>query len=186
MSRIFGDVRQNGYVVPDIEAALDHWVRVLGVGPFYYFERVSVEEFRYRGEPSPIDVSIALANSGALQIELIQQRNDAPSMYRDFLARERRGGLQHVAYWTETFDTDMQRLLGLGFEVGQSGQIGADGRFVYFDTEGDSKHDGKGDVGACPGTVVELSEISGAKGSFFAHLAKKAATWDGSDAILRR
>ncbi len=28
MSRIFGDVRQNGYVVPDIEAALDHWTRV--------------------------------------------------------------------------------------------------------------------------------------------------------------
>jgi len=29
---------------------------------------------------------IALANSGSLLIELIQQRNDAPSMYRNFLA----------------------------------------------------------------------------------------------------
>ncbi len=72
MSRIFGDIRQNGYVVRDIESAMKHWTEVLGVGPFFYFERVPVHDFRYRGEPSPVDLSIALANSGALQIELIQ------------------------------------------------------------------------------------------------------------------
>ena len=32
MSRIFGEVRQNGYVVRDIEAALHHWTERLGVG----------------------------------------------------------------------------------------------------------------------------------------------------------
>ena len=181
MSRIFGAVRQNGYVVPDIEAALDHWTRVLGVGPFYYFDRAPVEAFRYRGESSPLEASIALANSGSLQIELIQQRNDAPSMYRDFLARESRGGLHHVAFWTQTFDADMARLGGEGFEVGQSGRIGADGRFAYFDTEGTAKSSA-----VMPGTVVELSEISGAKGSFFARLAQKAASWDGSEPIIRR
>ena len=189
MSRIFGAVRQNGYVVPDIEAALAHWTRVLGVGPFYYLERVPIEEFCYRGEPSPLDVSIALANSGALQIELIQQRNDAPSMYLDFLSRQPQGGLQHVAYWTESFDADMKRLLEAGYEVGQSGQIGADGRFVYFDTErfDTERFDTEGrDSQAGLGTIVELSEISGAKGRFFAHIAEKAAVWDGSDAIIRR
>jgi hypothetical protein len=36
MSRIFGKVCQNGYVVRDIEAAMAHWTQVLGVGPFYY------------------------------------------------------------------------------------------------------------------------------------------------------
>ena len=61
MSRIFGPVRQNGYVVRDIEAALKHWTEVMGVGPFWYFERVPLERFCYRGEASPIEVSIALA-----------------------------------------------------------------------------------------------------------------------------
>ena len=103
MSRRFGKLRQNGYVVRDIEAALRHWTEVLGIGPFFYFERVPIEEFRYRGEPSPLDVSIALGQSGALQIELIQQRNDAPSMYKDFLDAGHEG-LQHVAYWTESMD----------------------------------------------------------------------------------
>ena len=31
MSRHFGEIRQLGYVVPDIEAALDSWSRTLGV-----------------------------------------------------------------------------------------------------------------------------------------------------------
>ena len=173
MSRLFGPVRQNGYVVRDIEAALAHWTGAMGVGPFWYFERVPMEMFCYRDAPSPLEVSIALANSGPLQIELIQPRNGAPSMYRDFLDAGHEG-LQHVAYWTESFDGDLARARAAGFEVGQSGQIGADGRFVYFETR------------SHPGTVIELSEISGAKGRFFAHIAQTAAQWDGSDPIRRR
>lgn len=172
MSRIFGEPRQNGYVVRDIEAAMEHWSRVLGVGPWFHFERVPIEDFRYRGEPSPLEVSIALANSGALQIELIEPRNDAPSMYRDFLAAGREG-LQHLAFWTERFDDDLARLRAQGHEIGQSGRIGANGRFVYLLTE------------THPGTVVELSEVSGPKGRFFAHIAQAARSWDGSEPIRR-
>ena len=172
MSRVFGAVRQNGYVVRDIEAAMDHWTRVLGVGPFFYFPRVPIEQPMYRGKPTALDVSIALANSGPLQIELIQQRNDSPSLYRDFLDAGHEG-LQHVAYWTTTMDADLARLAAAGYEVAQSGAIGADGRFVYYATE---QH---------PGTVVELSEISGRKGKFFEHIAETARTWDGTDPIRR-
>jgi hypothetical protein len=32
MSRLFGGVIQNGYVVRNIEAAIRHWIDVLGVG----------------------------------------------------------------------------------------------------------------------------------------------------------
>jgi hypothetical protein len=173
MSRIFGPIRQNGYVVRDIEKALHHWTTVLGVGPFFYFERAPITEFSYRGVTSPLEVSIALGNSGDLQIELIQQRNDAPSMYHDFLAAGREG-LQHVAYWTNEFEADLARCLDAGFVVGQAGVAGgANGRFVYFDTE------------AHPGTVVELSDSSGAKGMFFKHIAEVAKTWDGTDPVRR-
>jgi catechol 2,3-dioxygenase-like lactoylglutathione lyase family enzyme len=171
MSRLLGKVRQNGYVVRDIDAALAYWTEVLGVGPFFYVERVPIEDFRYCGEPSPIEVSIALANSGDLQIELIQQRNDAPSMYRDFLAAGHEG-LQHMAWWTEDFDSELARLSAAGFQVGQSGTIGgANGRFVYFTAE------------SHPGSVVELSEVSGAKGRLFAAIREAAADWDGVDPV---
>jgi catechol 2,3-dioxygenase-like lactoylglutathione lyase family enzyme len=175
MSRIFGTIRQNGYVVRDIEAALRHWTETLGVGPFFYFEKVPIEDFRYRGEPSPLEVSIALSNSGPLQIELIQQRNDAPSMYRDFREAGHEG-LQHVAYWTTDFDADVARYLAAGFTVGQSGRVGGpgeNGEFVYLET------------GQHPGTVVEVSNVAGRKGELFRALAEMAAAWDGSDPIRR-
>jgi len=171
MSRIFGNVRQNGYVVRDIHAAMRHWTETLGVGPFFYVGVAPIENFHYLGKPSGCRCSIALANSGDLQIELIQQVNDEPSMYRDFLAAGREG-LQHVAYWTEKMDEDLARLASLGYEVGQSGTVGEDGRFVYYRTE------------AHPGTVVELSEISGRKGQLFRAIREAAASWDGSNPII--
>jgi hypothetical protein len=38
MSRFLGDIRQNGFVVRDIEAAMKHWTEALGIGPFLYRE----------------------------------------------------------------------------------------------------------------------------------------------------
>ncbi len=171
MSRLLGPIRQNGYVVHDIESAMKHWVEVMGVGPWFYFERAPVSNFRYRGEPSDIDVSIALTNSGPLQIELIQQRNDAPSGYLDFLAAAGEG-LQHVAYWTEDFDAELARAKERGAVELHSGQSGGpDGRFVYYETTGH------------PGTVIEVSEVSGAKGRFFQKIHEIASDWDGAEPI---
>ncbi len=171
MSRIFGAIRQNGYVVHDIPAAMDHWINVMGVGPWFYFEPVKIDYFRYRGAPANLEMSVALANSGDLQIELIQQRNDAPSMYKEFLGSGREG-LQHVAYWTTDYQALYDRALSLGYKVGHEGQIGGEqGRFAYFETE------------AHPGTVIEISDISGPKGKFFEFVRQAAIGWDGSEPI---
>ena len=171
MSRIFGAIRQNGYVVRDVRAAMDHWINEMGVGPWFYFDPVKIDYFRYRGAPVNLEMSVALANSGDLQIELIQQRNDAPSMYKEFLGSGREG-LQHVAYWTTDYQALYDRALSLGYTVGHEGQIGgAQGRFAYFDTE------------AHPGTVIEISDISGPKGTFFELVRQAAIGWDGSDPI---
>ncbi len=54
-------VRENsqpvhGYVVRDIEAAMWHWIDVLGVGPWFYIEHLPVSDFQYKGQPSPVDL----------------------------------------------------------------------------------------------------------------------------------
>lgn len=171
MSRIFGAVAQNGYVVRDIEAAMQHWIQVMGVGPWFYIDRVETDWFRHRGVDSPVEMSIALANSGDLQIELIQPRNEAPSMYREFLDAGHEG-LQHMSYWTRDYQALYDRALSLGYRVGHEGQIGGErGRFAYFDTQ------------THPGTVIEISDISGGKGVFFEHIRKVAKDWDGQDPI---
>jgi hypothetical protein len=171
MSRIFGKVCQNGYVVRDIEAAMKHWIDVIGVGPWFYIEDVKTDWFRCRGQPSDVKMSIALANSGDLQIELIQQRNDAPSLYKEFLDAGFEG-LQHMSYWTHDYQALYDRALSLGYVVGHEGCIGGEkGRFAYFDTQ------------AHPGTIVEISDISGPKGKTFEHIRRVAADWDGSNPI---
>jgi hypothetical protein len=175
MSRIFGPIRQNGYVVRDIEAALNHWTTVLGVGPFFSVERARIADLHYKGKPSAAEVHVALANSGALQIELLQPCNDAPSMWRDFLAAGHEG-LQHCAYWMETpaaMDAALARVEELGYVIGQSGSTGENGRFVYLCTEGHA------------GTVMELSEACGAKAQLFRRVAEAAQGWDGTDPIRR-
>lgn len=170
MSRFFGQIRQLGYVVPDIEAAMDYWSKTLGVGPWYYNPRVPIVNYKYDGQSYEPHNSVALANSGFVQVELIQTRNDVPSMYRDFL-QAGRTGLQHVAYWTENYDADLERLLAQGFKPKMSGEVGERGRFIYFDTE---YH---------PGTVIELSEVAGAKGRMFDMIREASEGWDGSDPV---
>lgn len=172
MSQRFGEIRQMGYVVRDIEAALRHWVEVLGVGPWFYVERLPVEDFTYRGRPSDPHVSIALANSGRMQVELIQQRNDAPTMYRDFLAAGREG-LQHVCTWPENYDEMLSRALADGIAAGQSGNSPR-GPFVYLETE------------AHPGTVVELAAMTPMRRRQFAAIETAAAGWDGTEPIRTR
>src|SRR5258708_7461142 len=134
MSALFGKVCQNGYVVRDIDAALKFWTEVLRVGPFFYVPSVKVDWFRYRGTASPVEMSIALANSGDLQIELIQQRNDAPSMYRDFLDRHGEV-LQHMSYWSTDYQALYDRALAAACVVAHEAQIGAPhAPFPYFVT----------------------------------------------------
>lgn len=63
MSRVFGKVCQNGYVVRDIEAAMTHWIEVMGVGPWFYIEDVKTDWFTHRGQPSDVKMSIALTQT---------------------------------------------------------------------------------------------------------------------------
>ena len=174
MSLLFGGVRQIGYVVRDIEKDLQHWGEVPGVGPWCYKQSVGTTEFRYYGLPSALpDLSIALANSGGVQIELIQQRNDAPSLYLDSLKRGGEG-MQHIAYWTDDrFDEYAATLRARGYVEGHGGRMGMRGRFAYY------VH------AALPGNIVEISEMAGGKGEYFATIAAAAIGWDGADPIRR-
>jgi len=170
MSRIFGRITQMGYVVRDIKTEMQRWIDQ-GIGPWFYVHEVQTDYFTHRGAASDMKMSVALANSGDMQIELIQPRNDAPSLYREFLDSGREG-FQHIAYWTDDYQALYDRALELGYEVGQEGSIGGElGRFAYLDTE------------AAFGQIIEISDISGPKGQFFQYIREVAATWDGSEPI---
>ncbi|MEO5665020.1 MAG: VOC family protein [Nocardioides sp.] len=172
MSTVFGPVRQLGYVVPDLGAALDHWVGHWGLGPFHVVDELVLEDFELDGMPTrPVTLSIALANSGTVQIELIQQLDDAPSLFQRFLARTG-GGLQHWATWPGDYDATLEAAAGRGLVVGQSGRT-ARGRFAYLSDP------------LLPDTAVEIAESSTERMRSFGLIADSADGWDGTDPIRR-
>ena len=170
MSNLLGPIRQLGYVVDDIEAGMKHWSDVMGVGPWFYNPRVPIEDYTYDGVRHEPHNSVALANSGEMQVELIQIRNDVPSMYRDFREKGLRG-LQHIAFWTTDFEADLDMMLGRGFTVKMSGCVGKNGRFVYF---AEQDH---------PGSCIELSEVLGPKGKMFDLIRTSSVDWDGLNPV---
>ena len=175
MSKLLGTVRQVGYVVKDIERAMHEWAR-LGVGPWFYKETVVSTEFRYYGRPSALPaLSIALVQSGDLQLELIQQRDESPTLYRDTLQRNGECA-QHIAYWTwDRFDEHCAQLLERGYVEGHAGRMGAQrGRYAYF------LHP------ALPSAMIELSELTGGKGDYFEEIRRASLGWDGSEPVRRR
>jgi hypothetical protein len=170
MSRLFGSCRQIGIVVRDIESAMKHWIEVCGVGPWFYTEKLVITEFSYRGtRHDDLHISIALANSGDVQLELIQQRCQTPSMYRDFLAAGHEG-MQHWSSWPTDYDARLKQALASGYTIGQQGDSPR-GRFVYLWNEGH------------PGTVIEMADLTAGRERIFTGVRDAAAHWDGKDPI---
>lgn len=170
MSHIFGDFRQIGIVVRDIDAAMKHWVEICGIGPWYYVDKLPVTEFHYRGSRyDDIHLSIALANSGEVQLELIQQRCSSPSMYRDFL-EDGHEGMQHWSSWPKDYDARLEWALSQGYEIGQQGDSPR-GRFVYLWNEGH------------PGTVIEMADMTPEREAIFNGIKDAAVGWSGDDPV---
>jgi hypothetical protein len=115
-------------------------------------------------------VSLAFANSGDLQIEVIQQEDDTPSIFTEFLA-SRGEGFHQLAYWAEDFDATMQAINAAGWPVVWSGGEGFGVRFAYVEPPNR------------PATIVEISELTDGQAASAKFIRDTAANWDGSDPI---
>jgi hypothetical protein len=170
MSRLFGEMRQIGIVVRGVEAAMKHWVDVCGVGPWFYAEKLPVTSFGYGDQHfGGIHMSVALANVADVQLELIQQRCDTPSMYLDFLDAGHEG-MQHWSSWPYDYGEKLQRALSNGYSIGQQGDSPR-GRFVYLWNEGH------------PGTIIEMAHNTPDRERIFDTVREAARGWDGADSV---
>jgi hypothetical protein len=156
---------QNAFVVNDIEAAAWRWVRTFGVGPFFISRHLQPQDQRYRGTPVAMDFSVAIAQAGEVQIELVQQHDDGPSCYRDIFAAGREG-FHHVCVIAEDYDRDLAHYSQQGLVVAGSGLM-ADMRYCYVDTAAQLGH------------MVEIVEDKPIIRDYFAMVRAGAETWDG-------
>jgi hypothetical protein len=170
-----GGFRQVGLVVSNFDATMSYMTNRLGIGPFFVIRRTEIPDFFYRGQPSGSPVlSVGFAQAGDIQVELIQQHNDVPSGYLDFLGSGR-GGCQHLAVWLDSPDaywTARSHLIDGGLTLVHESTSKERGRFAFFTCE---------ELGTC---MVEIAEGLTAKAKpIIDMVAKASVNWNGRDPV---
>jgi Glyoxalase/Bleomycin resistance protein/Dioxygenase superfamily len=163
-----GPVRQIGYVVNDFDAAVASWLE-LGVGPWYVMRGLT-QRVSYRGEPCRVKLSLGLANTGDMQVEVIAQDDATPSIYREFLDSGREG-FHQLAWWVTDFESAVCNAEAAGWPVVWSGGHAEGVRYAYVEPAGG------------PATIYEIMELTDLSSGFNKVIRDAADGWDGTDPI---
>jgi len=122
----------------------------------------------YRGEESTVRAQVAVAQAGPVQIELIQQHCDRPSIFRDW-SHGGTSAFHQLATVTPDYDGKKAFYQELGYEIAAEGTSKL--RVAYFDTVADFGFYTEV-VQQTPGFLANLHKI-----------AQASAVWDGSDPV---
>jgi catechol 2,3-dioxygenase-like lactoylglutathione lyase family enzyme len=165
-----GQIIQMAYVVEDMDAAIDWWVKDAKTGPWFVLDHFWAEDQEYRGSPSKADVKIAMGYAGHMCIELIQPLDDHPSVYRE-IAQSRGFGFHHVGIAVPDVDAAMPDYLARGYTTAFRANVPSGGRIAYMDN-------GRN----LPG-YVELIPATPGMDELFTRFWRASVDWNGTDPI---
>ena len=160
-------VRQIGYVVEDLDAAVAQWLQLTQRGPWTCF-RNAVLEGRLRDRPISVTIDVALGYIDGLEIELIAPRSPV-SPYHDTNGRLL-VGMHHVAWFTGDLQRSIleasQRGLQPVFEAGNPVT-----RVAYLESS------------TVPGQRIEYIQYTADGLAGWQQRVEAARTWNGKDPI---
>ena len=158
---------QMAWVVDNLEEAATRLSRAMRVGPFLMLRHIKLDVPHHRGRPQRTDFSLCLAQAGDVQVELVEQHDDTPSVYRDAFPDGPPGGMafHHVAVIVADVFAETARYNALGFPTASSGRFGAID-FTYVDTR------------AAGGFMVEVLPDVPDMHRFFGAVREAAENWD--------
>ncbi len=164
-------VAQTAFIVPDLTAAIQHWVADLRAGPFFVLPNLLVPGQTYRGEPSRADVTLAMGFAGHMMIELIQPLDKNPSVYRETI--DKRGyGYHHMGIACADVEASAADYATRGWLEAYRAAVPTGGEVVYLDN-------GTGaDLG-----FIELLPVTPGMDETFTRFWEASRNWDGSDPI---
>ncbi len=165
-----GQIIQMAYVVEDIRASIDWWIKDAQTGPWFLLDHFWAEDQIYRGETSHADVSIAMAFAGHMCIELIQPLDDHPSVYKEIV--DRRGyGFHHIGLCVADVDAGLSAYEARGYSLAFRAEVPTGGAVAYLD-------DGRNDPG-----FLELIPATKGMDETFSKFWRASFDWDGCDPI---
>jgi len=160
-------LRQIGYVVEDLDAAVTQWLQLTQRGPWTCFKG-AVLEGRLRDRPVSVTIDVALGYIDGLEIELIAPRSRV-SPYHDTNGHLL-VGMHHVAWFTDDLQASIrqasQRGLQAMFEAGNPVT-----RVAYLESS------------TVPGMRVEYIQYTADGLAGWQQRVEAARTWNGKDPI---
>ncbi len=165
-----GKIYQIAYVVEDLSKALNDWLKLTSAGPFFLFEHFEFVDPVYRGEPTDVDISIALGYSGGLCIELIQQHDERPSVYQEEIVRKGYGQ-HHVAVLEPQVEQRIKKYAAQGSPCLFRGAFAMGAQVAYLDTR------------ATLGCMLELVESNDITRAVLKDMQQAHEEWDGHDPV---
>lgn len=171
---LLGEMRQLGYVVRDLDAAIRFWTETLKVGPFVVIEEaIGDRDYIHRGTKSDVKTSLGFAYCGEMQLELVQQVNSAPSPYMEFLEQGREG-LHHVAFYPGHYEKCRAELVRMGLE-----------EVAWVQTRDGQKNNSFFEGPPSLGYMLELTAVTAERIQYYSGFKQLAAGWDGTRPIRR-
>ena len=162
---LFGPITQIGYLTDDIETTAAFWTQTSGIGPWTRMSGVSMAT-TMDGEPSTINIDVAITYKDDVQIELINPLCDSPS---PFLANKRAGlwGLHHMQFTTKDMNASMELAKSAGLELACTINQGG-GVYTYLRGRG---------------VWFEMIQASEELEMFFGMIKSACDNWDGRELI---
>lgn len=165
----FAQVMQIAFVTSDIRASMAAMTRDLGAGPWFWRERGVFPLQTYLGQPVQTALSIAMAYSGGMLYELIQQLDDGPSVYCiPGLPDDR---MHHFGVASRDYAGACADCVAAGHVLVYEAEVANGARVGYFDTRG-----------ALP-AMIEVIEMLPATEAMFAGFRRAHEAWDGSEPV---
>jgi catechol 2,3-dioxygenase-like lactoylglutathione lyase family enzyme len=159
-----GGIAQVAYVVADIDDAIAHYTRQLGVGPWFMRGPFTPPEGLLRGRPHSPTITLARGFTGHTMIELITQHDDGPSIYHEHPG-PRRYGFHHWAVMSDDFDAQITRYAEAGFEEAFSDRLPSGSRVIYVDST------------EALGGMIEVIEYTAAQERTYTEMYQAAVGW---------
>lgn len=167
-----GGITQAAYVVEDIDASMAVFTRLLNVGPWFVTGPFVPAKGVYRGKPTTMRLTLAVAYSGHLMVELIQQHDQQPSVYQE-MVHKTGYGFHHYAVPVADIDAEIARYESLGYALAFSDVSPRGARVAYMDSAKDVFG------------MIELVQMSARVEAIYTSFYHASIGWDGRDPVRR-
>lgn len=162
------NVVQAGFVVNDLDSAVERWFR-RGAGPFRAFRDIDISLF-YHQQQSSVRLNLALGQCDGVQIELIQPLGDGPSLFAEcYPSGYPEEAFHHFGMIADDYDRFVEQHASEGRSLVMNGEFSGY-RFGFVDTR------------EMLGFMLEAFEKTPSLLEFFGEIDGLARQWDGANA----